>query len=97
MSPFYVMLSGGMSEWRLRLDRDSAAERFPLLVQLKDKGFTDYLALIVAFGGAPLHPRSYDGLATSWSTRSPQGFSESDVAIMRAVVNPLAPSTVKSA
>jgi adenylate cyclase len=44
----------------------------------------------VAFGGAPLHVRSYDGLATSWSTRSPQGFSEEDVAIMRGVLSPLA-------
>ena len=49
-------------------------ERFPLLMQLKAKGFTDYLALVVAFGGAELHPQSLDGLATSWSTRAPQGF-----------------------
>jgi adenylate cyclase len=90
VSPFYMMLTGGNTEWRLRLDRDAAAERFPLLTQLKEKGFTDYLALIVAFGGAPLHVRSYDGLVTSWSTLSPQGFSEEDVAIMRGVLSPLA-------
>ena len=90
VSPFYMMLTGGNTEWRLRLDRDAAAERFPLLTQLKEKGFTDYLALIVAFGAAPLHVRSYDGLATSWSTRSPQGFSDDDVAIMRGVLAPLA-------
>ena len=90
VSSFYMMLTGGNTEWRLRLDRDAAAERFPLLTQLKEKGFTDYLALIVAFGGAPLHVRSYDGLATSWSTRSPQGFSDDDVAIMRGVLAPLA-------
>ena len=90
VSPFYMMLTGGNTEWRLRLDRDAAVERFPLLTQLKEKGFTDYLALIVAFGGAPLHLRSYDGLATSWSTRSPQGFSDDDVAIMRGVLAPLA-------
>jgi adenylate cyclase len=89
VSPFYVMLSDGSREWRLRLDRDDI-ERFPLLMQLREKGFTDYLALIVAFGGAELHPLSLDGLATSWSTRSPQGFSHSDVAAMRAVLTPLA-------
>ncbi len=70
MSPFYLMLSNGAREWRLRLDHDPAALNFPLLVQLKEKGFTDYLALIVAFGGAELHPQSLDGLATSWSTRA---------------------------
>jgi adenylate cyclase len=90
VSPFYVMLTGGNTEWRLRLDRESTIERFPLLIQLKEKGFTDYLALVVAFGNEPLHPRSYDGLATSWSSRSPQGFSEDDVEIMRGVLTPLA-------
>jgi adenylate cyclase len=89
VSPFYVMLSDGSREWRLRLDRDDI-ERFPLLMQLREKGFTDYLALIVAFGGAELHPQSLDGLATSWSTRAPQGFSPSDVAAMRGVLTPLA-------
>jgi adenylate cyclase len=59
-------------------------------MQLKEKGFTDYLALIVAFGGAELHPQSYDGIATSWSTRAPQGFSDANIAAMRAVLAPLA-------
>jgi adenylate cyclase len=90
LSPFYVMLDEGRREWRLRLDRDPAIERFPLLMQLKAKGFTDYLALIVAFGGAELHPQSLDGIATSWSTCSPQGFTPSDIAAMRAVLTPLA-------
>ena len=89
-SPFYVMLSEQQREWRLRLDTDPAAERFPLLMQLKTKGFTDYIALIVAFGGAPLHPQSYDGIGTSWSTRAPQGFSAADIFAMRAVLTPLA-------
>ena len=90
VSPFFVMLSQGMREWRLRLDRDSAIDNFPLLADLRAKGFTDYLALIVAFGGAELHPQSLDGLATSWSTRDPQGFSDTDVAAMRGVLTPLA-------
>jgi adenylate cyclase len=90
LSPFYIMLLDGRREWRLRLDQDPAIAGFPLLMQLKEKGLTDYLALIVAFGGAELHPQSLDGLATSWSTRSPSGFSETDVAAMRAVLTPLA-------
>jgi adenylate cyclase len=90
LSPFYFMLSEHEREWRLWLDHDPAVERFPLLMQLKAKGFTDYLALIVAFGGATLHPQSYDGVATSWSTRAPQGFSATDIAAMRSVLGPLA-------
>jgi len=90
LSPFYAMLSEHRREWRLRLDRDPAGERFPLLMELKAKGFTDYLAMIVAFGGAELHPQSLDGIATSWSTRSAQGFSPADIVAMRAVLTPLA-------
>src|SRR4029079_16656939 len=90
LSPFFVMLSQNMREWRLRLDRDPAAGNFPILADLRTKGFTDYLALIVAFGGAELHPQSLDGLATSWSTRSPRGFGDTDVAAMRGVLTPLA-------
>jgi adenylate cyclase len=90
LSPFYAMLSEHQREWRLRLDRDPAGERFPLLMELKAKGFTDYLAMIVAFGGAELHPQSLDGIATSWSTRSAQGFSPADIVAMRAVLTPLA-------
>ncbi|MEZ0282562.1 adenylate/guanylate cyclase domain-containing protein [Methyloceanibacter sp.] len=90
VSPFFVMLSQGMREWRLRLDRDPAVSNFPILADLRAKGYTDYLALIVAFGGAELHPQSLDGLATSWSTRSPQGFSDADVAAMCGVLTPLA-------
>ena len=90
LSPFFVMLSQGQAEWRLRLDRDEAVARFPLLSRLKASGLTDYLALIVAFGGAKLHPQSLDGLATSWSTRAAQGFSDTDVAAMKSVLTPLA-------
>ena len=90
LSPFFLMLSQGMREWRLRLDRDPAVGNFPILADLRTKGYTDYLALIVAFGGAELHPQSLDGLATSWSTRTPQGFSDTDVAAMRGVLTPLA-------
>ncbi|MEZ5875093.1 MAG: adenylate/guanylate cyclase domain-containing protein [Hyphomicrobiales bacterium] len=89
-SPFYYMLSNGMMEMRLRLDRDSVVERFPLLAGFRERGLTDYLALIVAFGDAPLTPETHDGLGTSWSTKDPQGFTDAHVAAMRQVLAPLA-------
>jgi adenylate cyclase len=90
LSPFYHMLSNGLTEFRARLDRDACAQDFPLLAELKDRGHTDYLALIVAFGGAALHPETHDGLGTSWATRDPGGFSEAHVCAMRQVLAPLA-------
>ena len=59
-------------------------------MDFKAKGVTDYLALIVSFGGAAMTPETHEGLGTSWSTRSPAGFSDADIAAMRQVLAPLA-------
>jgi adenylate cyclase len=90
LSPFYYMLTNDLTEIRLRLERDAIVDRFPLLAEFRGRGFTDYLAMIVAFGGAPMSPETHNGLGISWATRAPQGFSDSDVAAMRQVLAPLA-------
>ncbi len=90
LSPFYVMLTEHDDTRRFPLGDEAAIAPFPLLRRLKEEGYTDYLALVIGFGGAPLHPQSLDGLATSWSTRAPCGFSVSDIDAMRAVLMPLA-------
>jgi len=90
LSPFYYMLTNERTEFRARLDRDACVDRFPLLAEFRTRGLTDYLALIVAFGDAPLHPETHDGLGTSWSTRDPAGFSDAHVSAMRQVLAPLA-------
>ena len=65
LSPFYYMLANGQTELRLRIDRDPDAMRFPVLMDFKAKGVTDYLALIVSFGGAPMTPE------TPWTPSCP--------------------------
>jgi adenylate cyclase len=90
LSPFYYMLGNGISELRLRIDRDETVARYPVLTELKARGFTDYLAMIVAFGDAPMTPETHQGLGTSWATRNPEGFSAFDLAAMRQVLSPLA-------
>jgi adenylate cyclase len=90
LSPFYYMLTNDLTELRLRLDRDAIVDRFPLLAQFRGRGLTDYLAMIVAFGGAPMTPETHNGLGISWSTRRPEGFSPADIATMRQVLAPLA-------
>jgi adenylate cyclase len=90
LSPFYYMLSNKLAELRLRIDSDATIERYPVLADLKARGFTDYLAMIVSFGGAAMTPESHQGLGTSWSTRNPDGFSATDIAAMRQVLSPLA-------
>jgi adenylate cyclase len=90
LSPFYYMLGNGLSELRLRIDRDETVARYPVLTELKARCFTDYLAMIVAFGNAPMTPETHQGLGTSWATRNPEGFSAFDLAAMRQVLSPLA-------
>jgi adenylate cyclase len=90
LSPFYYMLTNDLTELRLRLDRDAIVERFPLLAQFRDRGLTDYLAMVVAFGDAPMTPETHNGLGISWSTRQAEGFSAADIATMRQVLAPLA-------
>ena len=89
LSPFYVMLSDGSREWRLRLDHDRhralsaarAAEGEGLhRLSCADRGLRRRRA----------PPAILDGIATSWSTRAPQGFGASDIAAMRGVLAPLA-------
>ena len=89
LSPFYFMLSNQRTEFRARLDRDACVDNYPLLQELRDTGLTDYLALIVSFGGAALHPETHDGLGTSWATKDPNGFTDAHVAAMRQVLAPL--------
>jgi adenylate cyclase len=61
-----------------------------VLLELKERGFTDYLALIVSFGGGKLNPETHQGLGTSWSSRSQAGFTAAHVAAMRQALAPLA-------
>ncbi len=90
LSPFYYMLTNNQPELRCRLDRDPIAERFPMLAEFRARGLTDYLAMIVAFGTAPLTPEAHNGLGISWSTRAAEGFTPGHVAAMRQVLAPLA-------
>jgi adenylate cyclase len=89
-SPFYYMLANNQTEFRVSLDDQESVARFPIFSELKGKGFVDYLAMIVSFGGAPLHPETHSGLAISWATRTAPGFSPSAIATMRQVLGPLA-------
>jgi adenylate cyclase len=90
LSPFYYMLTNDLTELRLRLDRDAIVDRFPLLAQFRGRGLTDYLAMIVAFGGEAMTPETHNGLGISWATRAAEGFNAADIDTMRQVLAPLA-------
>lgn len=58
------------------------AERFPFLVDLRNEGATDYLALPLRFLDNTVH-------AMTLTTRQPGGFTDEQVAALRAMAKPL--------
>lgn len=85
LSTWKWMLDKGAVENRWSLSRGEGADRFPLLADLAASGGTDYWTRIVRYGeGAFLGETR--GLATSWATREPGGFRESELALIRATL-----------
>jgi adenylate cyclase len=73
-SPFYYMRERGLDLLRCRLDAAQRRHDFPVLAELAQKGLTDYLAFVIAFSS-----RRESGLAGSWATDQPDGFSASEI------------------
>jgi adenylate cyclase len=80
-SPLAIVFRKGI-EVRGRLD-DPESKRFPILDDMRAEGVTDYIALPLLF---------IDGSknASSWTTKQPGGFSDEELATLRAMVTPLA-------
>lgn len=80
-SPLRIVFEQGL-EVRGRMD-DPDSKRFPFLDDMRAEGVTDYIAVPLSFLDGSIH-------ATSWTTRHPGGFSDSDIAAIRALIAPLA-------
>ena len=87
-SPLYQLWSTGGDELRRRLDNSEPAE-FPMLDQLKREGQTDYLAFVHRFARESVIG-GMDCIYSTWMTRDPNGFRESDLTALRRLVPPLA-------
>jgi len=79
-SPFRRMLDEGMLSLRLHLEVAGQVE-FPLIEGFRQQGATDYLAQIVGFGVDGISDDK-TGVATSWTTARPGGFSERDLTVL---------------
>jgi adenylate cyclase len=80
-SPLAIVFREGR-EVRCRLD-DPASDRFPFLDDMRAEGVTDYIALPLLFLDGSNH-------ASSFTTKRPGGFSDDELAALRAIVTPLA-------
>jgi len=83
-SPFFHMVSHGLEHMRRRLDSTSGSD-FPVLKELHDQGFKDYIAFSQNFEDQP-----GKGMFGSWSTTQETGFSESDITALLRIQKRLA-------
>jgi adenylate cyclase len=79
-SPFYRMLERGEPILRLVIDTDRIAE-YPNLAELREAGFTEYLAMIRRFAADGVIGEM-DCFYASWMTDAPKGFADSDAAAL---------------
>ncbi|MEM6438089.1 MAG: adenylate/guanylate cyclase domain-containing protein [Pseudomonadota bacterium] len=80
-SPFYYVLINDLTRFRRRLEGPDKVIDFPVLEELAEAGFTDYLMTASGFRIADV--KSYRGggagMLASWSTRREGGFSQRDL------------------
>lgn len=87
-SPIYFMLQNGLVRKRWRLDDPAAVADFPLLRDMREQGYIDYAVHIVGFGGSPT--TALQGVGLTACCDQPAGFSAADIALLNALVPPLA-------
>ena len=87
-SPFYRMLQTGNSLLRRRLTSVSKDE-FAFLPDWLAAGMTDYVAIITRFAADGIIGEM-DGVYSSWGTRTPDGFSDGQIAALKRIVPDLA-------
>jgi adenylate cyclase len=79
-SPVGMVYRSGR-ELRCRLD-DPASPQLPFFDDMRDEGVTDVIALPLSFTDGSTH-------ATSWSTKSPDGFTNQQLTALRSIIPPL--------
>ncbi len=84
-SPWYWMLEADQLTMRMRLATGEGTNRFPMLAELAAAGSTDYWACILGFGDQAQLGETM-GVATSWTSAAPGGFSESQLALIEATL-----------
>lgn len=68
---------------RRQLERSDCPQDYPIIGELRDQGFTDYLAQPLVFTSGETH-------ACTWSSAHKGGFGDDDIAVLQQVNAPLA-------
>ena len=87
-SPFYHLDQTGEAMLRRRLARGDPPD-FPVVEELRDSGYTDYLAMIQRFDEEGV-VGGMDCIYSSWVTDAPDGFTDAQVDAIQHLVPSLA-------
>lgn len=79
-SPLNHMIETRIPFLRRRLVGEGALLDYPMLLELRDLGVTDYLGFLIPFGDDQL-----DGMVGSWATDRASGFSDWDIASLQRI------------
>ena len=93
-SPFFHLLQSGGNEMRRRMAAGDPAD-FPAFAQARDEGVTDHLVLVHRFAAESVIGEM-DCVYSTWSSETPAGFSDDDVAALRRLA-PFLELAVKAA
>ena len=87
-SPFFRLLESKQPVMRRRLDATYSRGEFPMLDQFQDEGVTDYVAFAERVAES-VRLGEGEGIAASWTTDAPEGFSDDQVELLARIMPPL--------
>jgi adenylate cyclase len=93
-SPFFFMLTNNINFLHRKLDSESELD-FPVLVEFRNEGMTDWFCQVFDFGWDFDDQRDNVGLITSWASDRPGGFTEEEYSILHRAI-PLFALAVRS-
>ena len=84
-SPLRHLIETKIPMMRRRLSGPDALLDYPVLEEFRDEGLTDWVGFVV-----PFDDEGYAGMVGSWSTRRPEGFSNSQLSALKFLQRPFA-------
>src|SRR5262249_39521512 len=84
-SPFFYLVEGRHRMMRRHLNATYRRGEFPILDRLQDEGATDYVAFASRVGQS-LRLGEGEGIAASWATDARNGFTDSQVELLAAIL-----------
>lgn len=94
-SPFYYLETSGESLFRFRLLGHNGDYPYPVLSELAQQGFTDYLVTMTRFGEKGVIGQ-LDSVYASWATTSDAGYTDAQLETLKALI-PFAAAAVRGA